>query len=65
MAGGDSTRGPLFYQPDPDVSRWITGKLETLERRGLCEFVIVGRTHDGRPAEARIVPMSFEMRGLP
>jgi hypothetical protein len=55
---------PIFYQPDPEVPRWIMGKLERLERRGPCEYVIVGRTDDGRPAEGRIAPMSFQMRGI-
>ena len=55
---------PIFYQPDPEVRRWIVGKLEHLERRDPCEYVIVGRTHDGRPAEARVSPMSFQMRGI-
>jgi hypothetical protein len=61
---GDTPVGPLFYQPDPDVPRWIVGKPERLDRRGPCEYVIVGRTHDGRPAEARIMPMSVKMKGI-
>ena len=60
----DSTTGPLFYQPEPDVLRWIMRKLERLERRGPREYIIVDRRHDGRPAEARIMPMSFKMKGV-
>ncbi len=55
---------PIMYQPDTKVPRWIMARLERFERRGPCEYVVVGRTHDGRPAESRIVPMSFRMRGI-
>jgi hypothetical protein len=60
----DSTSGPFFRQPDPSKPWWIVGKCERLERRGPHEFVIVGKTFDGRAAEARIVPLTFEMRGF-
>ena len=63
MSSGASA-GPLFYQPDPEVRRWIVGKPERLERRAPSEYVIVGRTLDGRLAEARIVPMNLRMKGV-
>jgi hypothetical protein len=37
-----------------------------MERRGQCEWFIVGATHDGRPAETKISPtMTFVQPGLP
>jgi hypothetical protein len=56
--------GPLFYQPDPERSNWIMGKCERLERRGPNHFVIVGKTLDGQPAEARLSSERFGERGL-
>jgi hypothetical protein len=55
---------PFFYQPDPKVPSWIQAKGTKLERRGACQFVIVGKTLDGRHAESRLGAMSIRIRGI-
>jgi hypothetical protein len=55
----DDEPGPFLYRPDPDEPMLIRAKGLRLERRGPREYVIVGVTRDGRPAEARIVPLSI------
>ena len=60
----EETPSPFLYQPDPDKPSWIQAKGNRLERRAPGEYFIVGRTHDGRTAEARVVPMTFTMRGI-
>jgi hypothetical protein len=60
----DDKPAPFLYQPDPEKPAWVQAKGLRLERRGPCEYFIVGVTHDGRPAEAQLVPMTFEIRGL-
>jgi hypothetical protein len=62
MASEDKP-SPFLYRPDPDNPGLVQAKGLRLERRGPKEYFIVGVTHDGRPAEAQIVPLSFEMPG--
>jgi hypothetical protein len=52
----ETTPEPFMYQPDPSKNHWVQAKGLRMERRGPCDWFIVGKTHDGRDAESQIGP---------